>query len=121
MDLICTSNCSCGNSIPLQEEERVSQVCGLDVAEESWGVVANRDIQGGDIITVFGGTTYLQEASHTGAEFSRLHARLHEEGTPLQYLFHGHLAESSNAKIWAIPESDKRAIRNRADISQALR
>ncbi len=121
MDLICTSNCSCGNSIPLQEEERVSQVCGLDVAEESWGVVANRDIQGGDIITVFGGTTYLQEASHTGAEFSRLHARLHEEGTPLQYLFHGHLAESSNAKIWAIPESDKRAIRNRADISQTLR
>ena len=50
MDLICMSNCNCGNSIPRQEEERVSQVCRLDVAEESWGVVANRDIQGGDII-----------------------------------------------------------------------
>jgi hypothetical protein len=100
MDLICKSNCNCGNSIPRQEEERVSQLCGLDIAEESWGVVAmnmtelsgiqwylmsmmkmvrefliwiwevNRDIQGGDIITVFGGTTYLHEASHTGAEFS---------------------------------------------------
>jgi hypothetical protein len=121
MDLICKSNCNCGNSIPRQAEERASQLCGLDVAEESWGVVANRDIQSGDIITVFGGTTYLHEASHTGAEFSRLHARLHEEGTPIQYSFHGHLAESSNAKIWAIPEPDKRAIRNRADISQALR
>jgi hypothetical protein len=70
MDLICTSNCSCGNSIPRQEEEQVSQVCGLDVAADSWGVGANRDIQGGDIVTVFGGTTYLQEASHAGTEFS---------------------------------------------------
>ena len=67
------------------------------------------DIRGGDIVTAFGGTTYLQEASREGAEFSRLHARLHEEGTTLQYTCHGHLAESSNAKLWAVPESEEAA------------
>jgi hypothetical protein len=121
MDLICTSNCRCGNSIPRQAEERVSRVCGLDVAADSWGLVANRDIQSGEIVTVFGGTTYLQEASTAGTEFSRLHAQLHDEGMPLQYSFHGHLAESSNAKVWAIPDSDKKTIRHCADVSQALR
>jgi hypothetical protein len=52
----------------------------------------------GDIVTVFGSTTYLQETSCEGAEFSQLHARIQEEGKPIQYTFHGHLAESSNVR-----------------------
>jgi hypothetical protein len=83
--------------------------------------VANRDIREGDIVTVFGSTTYLQETSSEGAEFSQLHARMQEEGKPLQYTFHGHRAESSNDKVWAIPEPDRNAPRNRADVSQTLR
>jgi hypothetical protein len=46
---------------------------------------------------------------------------MQEEGKPLQYTFHGHLAESSNDKVWAIPEPDKNAARNRVDVSQTLR
>ena len=77
MDLVCVKDCICNNSIPRQAEERVSQVRRMDVAAESWGVVANRDIRNGDSVTVFGSTTYLQEASCEGAEFSQLHARMH--------------------------------------------
>ena len=52
MDLICTSECTCKNSIPQREEERVSNVRGLDVAADCWRVVANADIQEGEIVTV---------------------------------------------------------------------
>ena len=59
MGLICTRECTCRNSIPQREEERVCRVLGMDVAEDSWGVVANANIQAGEILTVFGGTTYV--------------------------------------------------------------
>ncbi len=59
MGLICTRECTCRNSIPQREEERVSKMRGMDVAADSWGVVANTDIQAGEILTVFGGTTYV--------------------------------------------------------------
>ena len=59
MDLICTKECTCRNSIPQREEEKVSKVRGMDASEDSWGVVANADIQDGEILTVFGGTTYV--------------------------------------------------------------
>ena len=41
MGLICTKECTCRNSIPQREEERVSKVRGMDAAADSWGVVAN--------------------------------------------------------------------------------
>jgi hypothetical protein len=44
MGLICTKECTCRNSIPQREEERVSKVRGMDAAADSWGVVANADI-----------------------------------------------------------------------------
>jgi hypothetical protein len=76
-------------------------------------VIANRDIHCGEIVTVFGDTTYIQESTREGTELSRLHARMHEEDVPLQYTFQGHLAESNNVKIWAVPEPDKGVIRAR--------
>jgi hypothetical protein len=49
IDLVCAKDCTCDNSIPRQAEERVSQVRGMDVAADSWGVVANRDIRKGTL------------------------------------------------------------------------
>ena len=121
MGLVCMSDCSCANSVPKQEEERASRVRGFDGTADSWGVIANRDIQCGEVITVFGGTTYLNESERVGADFGQLHARLHETGEPLQYTFQGRLAESSNAKIWAIPEPDKAAVRGRWDVKANMR
>jgi hypothetical protein len=113
------SDCSCKNSVP--REERASRVRGFDGTADRWGVIANRDIQCGEVITVFGGTTYLNESERVGADFGQLHARLHEAVVPLQYTFQGHLAESSNAKIWAIPEPDKAVVRGRRDVKANLR
>jgi hypothetical protein len=121
MGLVCMSDCSCANSVPRQEEERASRVRGFDGTADSWGVIANRDIQCGEVITVFGGTTYLNESERVGADFGQLHARLHKAGEPLQYTFQGRLAESSNAKIWAIPEPDKAAVRGRWDVKANMR
>ena len=70
MGLICTRECTCSNSIPRREEERVSKVRGMDVAADSWGVVANTDILAGEILTVFGGTTYILGSTQVGKEFS---------------------------------------------------
>jgi hypothetical protein len=79
--LVCTNDCTCNNSIPKKAEERVSQVRGMDITEDSWGVVANRDIRKGDIVTVFGSTTYLQETSREGTEFWQLHERMQQEAS----------------------------------------
>jgi hypothetical protein len=68
LGLICTRECTCRNSIPQREEERVSKVRGMDVAGDSWGVVANADIQAGEILTVFGGTTYVLGSTPEGAK-----------------------------------------------------
>jgi hypothetical protein len=73
-------------------------------------VVAKRDLECGDIVTTFGGTTFLQAASDEGKEFGKLHQQMHQEKVPLQplqYSFTYHLAEASNAKLWMIPELDK--------------
>ena len=121
MGLVCTGDCSCENSVPRQEEERASQVRGLDGTADNWGVIANRDIQNGEVITIFGGTTYLNGSERVGADFGQLHARLHEAGEPLQYTLQGRLAESSKTKIWAIPEPDKEAVRGRRDVKKSLR
>ena len=56
------------NSIPLHKEELLSKVRGLDIDLENRGVVTNRNLKCGDIVTIFRGTTYLQEASAVGAE-----------------------------------------------------
>jgi hypothetical protein len=121
MDLICTSECTCKNSIPQREEERVSKVSGLDVAVDSWGVVANADIQEGEIVTVFGGTTCLQGSTLEGDEFSRIHAKMSDEGVPLQYTLQGHLAEANTDRIWAVPEPDKEAVRTRPGVTSRLK
>ena len=121
MGLVCTGDCSCENSVPRQEEERASQVRGLDGTADNWGVIANRDIQNGEVITIFGGTTYLNGSERVTADFGQLHARLHEAGEPLQYTLQGRLAESSKTKIWAIPEPDKEAVRGRRDVKKSLR
>ena len=121
MGLVCMSDCNCENSVPRQEEERASRVRGLDNNADSWGVIANRDIQYGEVITIFGGTTYLNGSERVGADFGQLHERLHEAGEPLQYTLQGCLAESSKAKIWAIPEPDKEVIRGRRDVKTSLR
>jgi hypothetical protein len=121
MGLVCMSECNCENSVPRQEEERASRVRGLDGNADSWGVIANRDIQYGEVITIFGGTTYLNGSERVGADFGQLHERLHEAGEPLQYTLQGCLAESSKAKIWAIPEPDKEVIRGRRDVKTRLR
>ena len=119
--LVCTDDCCCENSIPKQEEERVSRVRGLDGPADSWGVIANRNIQIGEVITVFGGTTYLDGSESVGADFEHLHARLHGAGEPLQYTLQGRLAESNRTKIWAVPEPDKDAVRRRRDVKKSLR
>jgi len=120
MGLVCMSDCNCVNSVPRQEEERASRVRGLDSNADSWGVIAKRDIQHGEVITIFGGTTYLNGSERVGADFGLLHERLHEAGEPLQYTLQGCLAESSKAKIWAIPEPDKEVIRGRRDVKTSL-
>ena len=117
MGLICPKECTCTNSIPRSEEERVSKVRGMDAAADSWGVVANADIQDGEILTVFGGTTYVLGSTPEGKEFSKIQAKMAVEGTPLQYTFQGHLAEASTEQVWAIPEQDKELVRTRADVS----
>jgi hypothetical protein len=119
--LVCTDDCCCENSVPKQEEERASRVRGLDGPADSWGVIANRDIQSGEVITIFGGTTYLDGSESVGADFEHLHARLHGAGEPLQYTLQGRLAESSRTKIWAVPEPDKDAVRRRRDVKKSLR
>jgi hypothetical protein len=121
MGLIYTRECTCRNSIPQREEERVSKVRGMDVAADSWGVVANADIQDGEILTVFGGTTYVLCSTPEGKEFSKIQAKMVVEGMPLQYTFQGHLAEASTEQVWAIPEPDKESVRTRADVSPRLR
>jgi hypothetical protein len=121
MGLICTRECTCRNSIPQREEERVSKVRGMDVAADSWGVVANADIQDGEILTVFRGTTYFLCSTPEGKEFSKIQAKMVVEGMPLQYTFQGHLAEASTEQVWAIPEPDKESVRTRADVSPRLR
>jgi hypothetical protein len=45
-----------------------------------------------EIVTVFGGTTYVQGSTSEGDEFSRIHAKMSDEGVPLQYILQGHLA-----------------------------
>ncbi len=62
---------------------------GLDGTADNWGVIANRDIQNGEVITIFGGTTYLIGSERLGADFGLLHARLHDAGEPLQYTLQG--------------------------------
>ena len=121
MGLICTKECTCRNSIPQREEEKVSKVRGIDAAADSWGVVANADIQDGEILTVFGGTTYVLGSAPEGKEFSKIQAKMVVEGTPLQYTFQGHLAEASTEQVWAIPEQDKEVVRTRADVSSRLK
>ena len=121
MDLICTKECTCRNSIPQREEEKVSKVRGMDASEDSWGVVANADIQDGEILTVFGGTTYVLGSTPEGKEFSKIQAKMVVEGTPLQYTFQGHLAEASTEQVWAVPEQDKKLVRTRVDVSSRLK
>jgi len=70
----------------------------MDVAEDSWGVVANTGILAGEILTVFGGTTYILGSTQVGKEFSEIQAKMVVEGMPLQYTFQGHLAEAIRSR-----------------------
>ena len=110
LDFVCDGECECSNSVPKTHNERVTNIRGLDVDPNSWGVVARRVLAQGEIATVFGDTSFVHVDTREGREFDTLHKRLASDNKPLQYSFQYHLAGDSTGKYWAIPGDDRAVV-----------
>ena len=118
---VCESTCGCSNSIPVTASAKAVPVKGWDMDSDSKGLVARCDIEADEIITVFGNTAYIPAASSAGREFEERHAGDTAQAIPpLQFSLCYHLADSTDAKTWAVPEADRQALFQRKDVPTAL-